>query len=158
MPRRTAVAAGIAAVVSLVPLAGTAHAQDVDCRDFAYQEDAQSVYNQDPTDPNRLDEDQGVDDGIACEVLPRRTGTLTSPAASTLPSPVASPPSSAPAGTPLSTPVSTSASARPTLGARAGVGGPSDSRPSHRDVVIGIGLGVTALLTAAGYLVARRRS
>src|SRR4051812_16750957 len=98
MTRRTSIAAGMAlAVVSIAPLAGSAHAQDVNCSDFTYQEDAQSVYNQDPTDPNRLDEDRGADDGIACEVLPRRpvaTAAASTPATST-------PTASAPAtGTP----------------------------------------------------------
>ncbi|HET6711561.1 excalibur calcium-binding domain-containing protein [Amycolatopsis sp.] len=47
------------------PLAG-----DKDCSDFQYQEDAQAVYDQDPTDPNGLDGDDK--DGIACEALPPR--------------------------------------------------------------------------------------
>jgi hypothetical protein len=37
------------------------------CSDFQYQEDAQKVFNQDPSDPNRLD---GDNNGIACEPLP----------------------------------------------------------------------------------------
>lgn len=37
---------------------------DLDCADFATQEEAQAVYNQDPSDPNGLDADF---DGIACE-------------------------------------------------------------------------------------------
>lgn len=37
------------------------------CSDFEYQEDAQAVFNQDPSDQNRLD---GDNDGVACEVLP----------------------------------------------------------------------------------------
>jgi hypothetical protein len=32
---------------------------------FAFQEDAQAVFDADRSDPNRLDEDQGPDDGIA---------------------------------------------------------------------------------------------
>jgi hypothetical protein len=43
---------------------------DKDCKDFQYQEDAQAVYDQDPSDPNGLD---GKDnDGKACEDLPHR--------------------------------------------------------------------------------------
>jgi len=43
---------------------------DKNCSDFQYQEDAQAVYDQDPTDPNGLD---GNDkDGVACESLPHR--------------------------------------------------------------------------------------
>ena len=41
-----------------------AAAEDLDCADFATQEEAQAVYNQDPSDPNGLDADN---DGIACE-------------------------------------------------------------------------------------------
>jgi hypothetical protein len=41
--------------------------QDLDCRDFATQEEAQAVYDADPSDPNGLDRDN---DGIACETLP----------------------------------------------------------------------------------------
>lgn len=37
------------------------------CSDFSTQEEAQAVYNSDPSDPNRLD---GDSDGIACESLP----------------------------------------------------------------------------------------
>lgn len=43
---------------------------DKDCKDFQYQEEAQAVYDQDPSDPNGLD---GKDnDGKACEDLPHR--------------------------------------------------------------------------------------
>lgn len=75
---RTAFAAAVAVALAAGPLASLAHAQpDLDCRDFAFQEDAQAELNRDPSDPHRLDEDQGPDDGIACEVLPRRTTTGT---------------------------------------------------------------------------------
>lgn len=37
---------------------------DLDCADFATQQEAQAVYNQDPSDPNGLDADN---DAIACE-------------------------------------------------------------------------------------------
>lgn len=50
---------------------------DRDCPDFTYQEDAQAVYDQDPSDPNRLDADN---DGIACEDLPHRPAGTGSPA------------------------------------------------------------------------------
>ncbi|KKD02340.1 hypothetical protein TN53_41085, partial [Streptomyces sp. WM6386] len=68
----------LAATVLLAagPLDGLAHAQtDLDCSDFVYQEDAQAEFDRDLNDPYRLDEDQGPDDGIACEVLPRRSTT-----------------------------------------------------------------------------------
>jgi hypothetical protein len=41
--------------------------QDLDCADFATQQAAQAVYNQDRSDPNGLDRDN---DSIACEALP----------------------------------------------------------------------------------------
>ena len=40
-----------------------------DCPDFPYQEDAQKVYDRDPSDPYGLDADN---DGIACEDQPHR--------------------------------------------------------------------------------------
>jgi hypothetical protein len=43
---------------------------DLNCKDFQYQEDAQDVYNQDPSDPNGLDGNDN--DGKACEDLPHR--------------------------------------------------------------------------------------
>jgi len=43
---------------------------DLNCGDFQYQEDAQAVYDQDPSDPNGLDGDDN--DGIACESRPHR--------------------------------------------------------------------------------------
>jgi hypothetical protein len=46
-------------------------AQDYDCYngDFTYQDQAQAIYDADPTDPYRLD-----GDGIACDNLPQRPG------------------------------------------------------------------------------------
>lgn len=76
--------AALAVLATAGPLTGVAHAQgDLDCADFRFQEDAQAVFDLDRSDPNRLDEDQGRDDGIACEVLPHR-GT----AAVSVPTPV----------------------------------------------------------------------
>ena len=56
-------------VMTVLMLASVASAQTVelDCVDFATQGEAQAVYDQDPSDPNGLDED---DDGRACETLP----------------------------------------------------------------------------------------
>ena len=45
---------------------GTGSGSDLDCEDFDTQEEAQEVYEQDPSDPHRLDDD---DDGVACEAL-----------------------------------------------------------------------------------------
>jgi hypothetical protein len=72
--RRTRAAAlgGLSLAALLGPGAGAALAAGADvqnCGDFSYQEDAQDVYDADPSDPNRLDAD---DDGIACETLPKR--------------------------------------------------------------------------------------
>jgi hypothetical protein len=49
---------------------------DLDCADFSYQEEAQAVYNRDPSDPNGLDANN---DGIACESLPPRPPEGTTP-------------------------------------------------------------------------------
>ncbi|MCR6486324.1 excalibur calcium-binding domain-containing protein [Amycolatopsis sp. OK19-0408] len=76
----TAAAVAGLALVGPVPFASAQLAvplaADRDCKDFKYQEDAQAVYNQDPSDPNRLDEDN---DGIACESLPHRAQQSTTP-------------------------------------------------------------------------------
>ncbi len=51
-----------------------AYAQDEDprigrdCSDFRSQ--AQAALRQDPSDPDVLDEDNGADDGVACETYP----------------------------------------------------------------------------------------
>jgi len=44
---------------------------DLDCEDFQTQEEAQAVYDQDPSDPNNLDPNK---DGIACALLPSASG------------------------------------------------------------------------------------
>ncbi len=83
-----AVATLLAAVTALLVLPGIAHAKDLNCRDFTYQEQAQDVLDADRSDPNHLD-DEG--DGIACESLPRRssggpttaTTTKTTPTSTT---------------------------------------------------------------------------
>jgi hypothetical protein len=56
-------------------------AADLDCKDFKYQEDAQAVYNQDPSDPNGLD--GAPKNGIACESLPKRGQQSTTPTSKT---------------------------------------------------------------------------
>jgi hypothetical protein len=76
-------------LTALLALPGTAFAQDKDCRDFQFQEDAQAVLDQDRSDPHRLDalsEDES--DGIACESLPRR-GSASSDESDTDARPVA---------------------------------------------------------------------
>jgi len=48
------------------------------CDDFTYQEEAQAVYDQDPSDPHGLDGVPGEsftgEQGVACEELPHRPG------------------------------------------------------------------------------------
>ncbi|WP_030693725.1 hypothetical protein [Streptomyces globisporus] len=145
------VVAGIAlAIASVAPLSGVAHAQDLDCRDFRFQEDAQAVFDQDPSDPNRLDEDQGPDDGIACEVLPRRSMATVPPVG---PSATAVQPVNPSATTLQSAAPVVPAPVVPSRGTRAGIGGAF--RPS--DLSVGIGLALTVGATVAGgYLAARR--
>jgi len=60
----------------LSPAAPAQEGGDLDCADFEFQEDAQAVLDQDPSDPNGLD---GDGDGVACEELPSR-GTSAEPA------------------------------------------------------------------------------
>lgn len=95
---RTTLAAAATSVVAaalFVGISGTAlAAEDLDCNDFATQEQAQAVLDADPSDPNGLDSD---DDGIACESLPR-AGTPQPPVPTTTAPPV--PPSPAPPTTP----------------------------------------------------------
>ena len=59
-------------MAAMLVLAPSAMAQEdlYDCSDFDTQEEAQAVFDQDPSDPYGLDEDDGADDGIACETLP----------------------------------------------------------------------------------------
>ncbi len=60
-----------------------ARAQELNCADFDFQEEAQAVYNQDPSDPEGLDGPPGNASagtpGVACESLPRRGGGAPSP-------------------------------------------------------------------------------
>ncbi|MET7294587.1 excalibur calcium-binding protein [Streptomyces griseoloalbus] len=187
MRPRTGAIGTLIALAAIVPLADTAHAQDLDCSDFTYQEDAQIFFNTDRSDPHRLDEDSGPDDGVACEALPRRglTSSTFRPAPTTsAPTPTATPttaeptrtmtptptrtatatptrtatPTTAPA-TPTSAPAAptTPASVAPTGGVRGGLGGASDSGPSDWDVGIGATF-VTGAVLAIGYAVKRRRT
>ncbi|GGX04203.1 hypothetical protein GCM10010297_27610 [Streptomyces malachitofuscus] len=184
MRRRTGAIGTLIALAAIVPLADPAHAQDLDCSDFTYQEDAQTFFDLDRSDPHRLDEDAGPDDGLACEALPRRGLTSstfrpapTTPAPTRSPSPsptTASPtrtatPTSAPTtrSAPVTTPPATTppattapatpASVAPTRGVQGGLGGASDSGPSGLEVGIGATF-VTGAVLAAGLLVRRRRS
>ncbi|MFC9249469.1 excalibur calcium-binding protein [Streptomyces sp. NPDC057136] len=147
MNRRTAVAGIALAVSSVVPLSGVAFAQDLDCADFVFQEDAQAEFNRDPSDPNRLDEDRGVDDRIACEWLPTRGSTTTSQPVS----PTATPQ----LVSPTSRPQSASPTTTPTRGAQGGLGGASG--PTGQETGIGLALAAGAAAGAVGYTIIRRR-
>ncbi|WP_405639829.1 hypothetical protein [Streptomyces sp. NBC_00019] len=111
---------GVLAATALLtagPLGGLAHAQtDLDCSDFAYQEDAQAEFDRDLNDPYRLDEDQGPDDGIACEILPLRS-------------------TAAPA----------TVTALPTRGVQGGVGGGTGPADFELVLGVGLVLGAVAL-------------
>ncbi|MFF8033104.1 excalibur calcium-binding protein [Streptomyces sp. NPDC016626] len=171
MRRRTGAIGTLIALAAVVPLADTAHAQDLDCGDFTYQEDAQNFFDTDRSDPHRLDEDPGPDDGVACEALPRRglTSSTSRPTPTTsAPSRPATPAATAPTRTvtattaptrtasPTATPTAP-ASVTPTRGVRGGLGGSSDDGPSEWDVGIGASF-VTGAALATGFLVRRRRS
>ncbi|MFF5957800.1 excalibur calcium-binding protein [Streptomyces luteogriseus] len=167
MRRRTGAIGTLFAIAAIVPLADPAHArQDLDCRDFAFQEDAQAVFDADPSDPNRLDEDQGPDDGIACEALARRgiinpttsPSTSASPSASPSTSPSTSPSVSASASPSVSPSASVTATptGTPSQGVRGGLGGAVASGPSDWDVAVGLAFAAGAAV-AAGCVVKRRR-
>ncbi len=77
-------------MMALVLYAPAAMAQNqFNCSDFATQEEAQAVYNADPSDPNMLDEDN---DGIACESLPQTIPPPPPPPPSVPPPPDPPPP------------------------------------------------------------------
>ncbi|MET8495484.1 excalibur calcium-binding protein [Streptomyces cellulosae] len=178
MRRRTGAIGTLIALAAIVPMADIAHAQDLDCSDFTYQEDAQTFFEMDRSDPHRLDEDPGPDDGIACEALPRRG--LTS--STFRPAPTSRPPTPAPTPTPTRTatasptrptatptrtatptatatasPAPTSAAPAPTRGVQGGLGGASTDGPTNWDLGIGATF-VSGALLATGYVVRRRRS
>lgn len=80
----TAASVSVATAALFVGISGTAvAAQDLDCSNFATQEEAQAVLDSDPSDPHRLDADG---DGIACESLPHGTVPEPEPPAPTEPS------------------------------------------------------------------------
>lgn len=130
-PVRAICTAAITVLVTAGPAAQAAHANnDMDCSDFTFQEDAQAEFNRDRDDHRRLDQDRGAGNGIACEVLPRRSVVVVS--------------------SPL--PVRTQL---PTQGVRGGLGG--STGPADFEVALGAGLTVGAVALAAGYVVYRRR-
>ncbi len=143
MRRRTTAAAGVLFTAALsFGLSGTAQAVDLNCSNFTYQEDAQALYNQDPSDPNGLDGDDN--DGFACESLPSR-GTSGASTGSTTGST-----SGATTGAGTSGQVAT----RPAGAVAAGDGSSSGDEAG----VLPFVLGGVALTAAGGAAVAARRS
>lgn len=67
------ITAGIVARLTYEQINALAYAQDedprigLDCDDYNSQAEAQAALRQHPSDPNVLDEDEGPDDGVACE-------------------------------------------------------------------------------------------
>ncbi|MGW5972300.1 excalibur calcium-binding protein [Streptomyces sp. NPDC055186] len=159
MCRRTGALGILIALAATVPSAPAAHAQDLNCRDFTYQEEAQALFNLDRSDPNGLDEEQGPDDDIACEALPHRGDPATSSTSSPRPVPTTATPTTlvTPTAPAVAPPVLTApAPVTPTRGVEGGLGGSSETGPSDWD--IGIGLAAAAgAAAAAGYAVRRRR-
>ena len=113
----------------VVHTATPAYAQDEDptvgrdCADFRSQAEAQAALREDPSDPDVLDEDEGPDDGIACETTeyddPARDETPVAAAiggggsASPTPTTTSSPAPSSPPPTTSSPPSDASASPEP---------------------------------------------
>jgi len=112
----------------VVHTATPAYAQDEDptigrdCDDFRSQAEAQAALREDPSDPDVLDEDEGPDDGIACETTeyddPARDDTPVAAAiggsGSASPAPTtASPSPSSPPPTTTSSPPPTTTSSPP---------------------------------------------
>lgn len=73
----------VAADAAIAHTQGAIPGDIYNCRNFAYQEEAQAYLQKWPTDPSNLD---GDNDGIACEELPRRPQPVT------VPPPVPAPP------------------------------------------------------------------
>jgi hypothetical protein len=96
---RWAVAIALAATALAVSPAG-AQQGDLNCDDFLFQEDAQAVYDADPSDPHGLDGPPGPSSsgvpGLACEDLTSRGSSA--PTTVTTASPVTVP--TAPGGVP----------------------------------------------------------
>jgi Excalibur calcium-binding domain len=128
---RNAVAVTVLTAGMSYPLAGVALAQDVDCSDFSTQAEAQAVYNQDPSDPNRLDTDN---DGVACEALPGGAPGSAENRANT---------------------GGQDTGAAPSGGVEAGAGGAASGDES--DLLLPAGLAGGALLVAGGVVLIRRR-
>lgn len=75
--RRLLLLAALCMATALVFAPAAMAQEEFDCSDFDTQEEAQAEFNSDPSDPSGLDEDDGADDGIACETLPSGGSTAT---------------------------------------------------------------------------------
>jgi len=147
-------AAGFA-LLAPVPAAfaqlATPLANNLNCPDFKYQEDAQAVLDADPTDPNKLDQDH---DGIACESLPHRGGPASTPASTSKPAPATTTTSAAAA--PAKKPsTGHQVKVKPVGGVATG-GGEPDPEPNPLLLVLGALTGASASGGMVLYL--RRRT
>ncbi|ALE77912.1 hypothetical protein WY02_05065 [Pseudonocardia sp. AL041005-10] len=124
MRLRSLSAAVLLATAAALPLAGTALAQDRDCKDFASQADAQAALT--PGDPYGLDRDN---DGQACE--DHDYGSAASPAT-----------------VEAASDDSTQVTATPVGGVEAG-GGPADVLPLALGAVVAGGIGAVAVRRVA---------
>lgn len=69
---RIFVSAFLFALLACGVVSSSAAAQDLNCDDFDFREEAQAVLDADPSDPNGLDGNDN--DGLACESLPSGGG------------------------------------------------------------------------------------
>lgn len=111
---------GLRAAWELMPYADAQNEEEtLFCEDFDSQAEAQQHLREDPSDPDILDEEEGEDDGIACETVsydnPEEdlnpvTAAIDEPEATagaqpkTTPSPPSPPPPPPPSPTPRPTP------------------------------------------------------
>jgi hypothetical protein len=125
-------------------------ANNLDCPDFKYQEDAQAVLDADRTDPNKLDQDH---DGIACESLPHRGGPASTTPATSKPAPATT---TAAAAVPAKKPsTGHQVKVKPVGGVATG-GGEPDADPNPLLLVLGALTGASASGGMVFYL--RRRT
>jgi hypothetical protein len=147
MRYRSTVTTGALAAALVLPMSGTALAQDLDCMNFATQAEAQATFDADPSDPNRLDADN---DSLACEDLPGGDGTTVGGAPAPSPeSPAAEDDDDA---APTTEGGDNQVEQQPSGGVETGDG--SASEPADLGFVVG-GLALTA---AAGAAYAARRT
>ncbi|MBN9756646.1 hypothetical protein Ae406Ps2_1449c [Pseudonocardia sp. Ae406_Ps2] len=121
MRLRSLSAAALLATVAALPLAGTAFAQDRNCKDFASQADAQAALT--PGDPENLDAN---DNGVACEDYDYGVASTATAASDD----------------------STQVTATPVGGVEAG-GGPADVLPLALGAVAAGGIGAVAVRRVA---------